>query len=367
MATMATNGIQLTDITEELTRLWNAEQGQKKIRASLFNLILYVQKTTHADFYQQLIKTVVSKFPCRVMLILCEENGSPDYLKTSVGSETIGQGEQQIYCEIIQIEVAGKLIERVPYLILPQILPDLPVYLLWTQDPSAENTVLPHLEPLADRIIFDSESTIDLQRYCRSVLSLMHRFHCDIGDLNWSACSGWRQLFVQVFNNSDSFLSLAQTKVIRIHYNNNQPQFQKHHEIEAAYLQAWLASRLNWQFQSIENHEGNIRLSYRRPLQEIVVLLIPQEVETLQPGTILEVEIESAKNKGHYTFKRHPQTRQVFIQYSEKDLCHLPYCAFLSGIAEGQELVEEIFYPSGGKHYRDMLNILATIPWKGGL
>lgn len=361
---MISDPIQLTNLSEELARLWNTEQGQKKTRASLFSLILYVQKTDRVAFYQNLIRSVVDKFPCRVMLILNDDTAREEYLRTSVSSETLGEGETKIFCEIIQIEVAGKLSERVPFIILPQILPDLPVYLLWTQDPSTESTVLPHLEPFADRIIFDSESTPNLQHYCRSVLSLMQRFHCNIGDLNWSALSGWRTIFAQVFNDPESVLNLVQSKIIRIHYNNLRGQHLKHTEIEAAYLQAWLASRLSWKFESNEINEGNIRLTYRRPLHEVVFLLVPQEIETLPPGEILSVEIESLNNQGHYSFKRHPQNRQVYIQYSEKDLCHLPYCSYLSGSIPGQEIIEEIFYPSGGKHYQDMLEMLAAIPWR---
>lgn len=362
MATMAENGIQLTNIAHDLAHLWDTEKGQKKIRASLFNLILYVQKTERIECYQRLIKFVVSKFPCRVILIVNDTASRKESLKTSVSSETIGEGERKIFCELIQIEVAGKLIERVPFIVLPQILPDLPVYLLWTQDPSTESTVLPHLEPLANRIIFDSESTEDLQSFSRTILSLLHRFHCDIGDLNWSAISGWRSIFAQTFNSQETFLSLAQSDMIRIYYNKSPNLDQKYPEIEAAYLQAWLAARLNWKFQTIEINEGNIRLTYRRPLKEVVFLLIPQDTGQ-DSGCIVSVDIESAKDKGHYIFKKHPQMRQVFIQYSDKDYCQLPYSSYLSGTAAGQEIVEEIFYPTGGKHYKEMLEVLAIIPW----
>ncbi len=362
--TMVHNHIQLTDINEELTRLWDAEQGQNKVRASLFNLILYVQKTKRAEHYKHLVKSVVSKFPCRVILILSDEDPKEEYLRTSVSSETIGEGELQIFCEMIQIEVAGKLVERVPFIILPQILPDLPVYLLWTQDPSAESTILPHLEPIANRIIFDSESTHNLQAYSRGVLSLTHRFHCQIGDLNWTALSGWRKLISEVFDTPECLLSLVQTKIMRINYNKLEAEPHRHAEIEAAFLQAWLASRLNWKFQSLENNEGNVRLTYSRPTSNVVVLLIPQEVEGLPSGTILSLDIESMRNKDHFSFKRHPHTRQVFIQHSDSDCCDLPYCSYLLGHEEGQEIVDEIFYPSGGGHYQDMLEILTMTPWK---
>lgn len=360
--TMAKNSIQLVNINEELTRLWDEEQGKNKTRASLFNLILFVQKSGKVDYYKKLIKSVVSKFPCRVMMIISDETTGEEYLRTSVSSETIGEGDVQIFCEIIQIEAAGALIERVPFIITPQILPDLPVYLLWTQDPSSENAILPHLEPFANRIIFDSESTHDLQAYSKTVLSLLDRFHCAIGDLNWSAISSWRQIFTHVFDTFDSFINLVESMVIRINYNK--PQLSAHTEIEAAYLQAWIASRLNWKFQTIEINEGNIRLTYRRPTNVVVILLIPQEVPELNPGSIIEIEIECEKNKAHYMFKRHPQTRQVFIQYSDKDRCDLPFCSYLTGIEEGQEIIEEIFYPSVGSHYREMLEILTHIPWK---
>ncbi len=356
--------VEVPDLNEELTRLWDREQGQNKIRASLFTLILYVPKNEKFDLYQSLFKKVLSKFPCRVMLILNDPNPAEEYLRTSVSSETLGEGEKQIYCEIIRIEVAGKLSERVPYIILPQILPDLPIYLLWLQDPSKESEILRQLEPIADRTIFDAESTQDLQNYCRANLSLMHRFHCAIGDLKWSSLSGWRTIFSQVFYDPDSVLSLAQAKIIRIYYNNSKGPFPQQNSLGAAYLQAWLASRMSWKFQTIEAIEGNIRITYRKPVNEVVFLLTPQEVESLPPGAIVAVEIESLRNKGHYSFKRHPKSRQVVIQYSEKDHCDLPYATHLSGASSGQEIVEELFYPSGGTQYRDMLDLLSVIPWR---
>lgn len=362
--TMMENQIQLTNINEELNRLWDEAQGENKTRASLFTLILYVQKTERLNFSEELIKSVVSKFPCRVVLIVSDDAEGEAYLRTSVNSETVGEGDLQIFCEIIRIEVAGSLRERVPFIIIPQILPDLPVYLLWTQDPATESAILPHLEPIADRIIFDPESTHDLQGYAHAVLSLLHRFHCGIGDLNWSAISGWRSLFTQAFDTFDSFINLVQSKIIRIHYNKNPSDFQKHTEIEAAYLQAWIASRLNWKFDSIEINEGNIRLGYRRPTNTVVILLIPQDMPKLNPGAIVNIEIECEKNKAHYVFKRHPETRQVFMQYSDKDRCDIPICSYLSGVSEGKEIIEEIFYPATGPHYREMLDVLTRIPWK---
>lgn len=365
---MASEAPQLCDLNCELGRLWDKEQGEQKIRASLFNLVIYVQNSTRIIYFEQLIKSVIAKFPCRVIFIIGGENPNAAYLRTSVTSETLGSEKLKIYCEIIRIEVSGHFQERVPFIILPQILPDLPVYLLWAEDPLKESLILPHLEPLAQRIIFDAESTSDLQSYSKGVLSMIDRFHCAVGDLNWSAISGWRKIFVQLFNSPQTLLFLAQSSTIRIQYNqlarSNKTAYHQHVEIEAAYFQAWLASRLNWKFQNIEFSEGSIQLAYQRPSSEITLFLTPEEAPNLPPGTITSIEIENQKTDAHYIFKRHPQNRQVFIQYSDNNTCELPRCVSLSGSAEGQEILEEIFYPAVGKFYQQMLETLSHIPWR---
>lgn len=357
------NPIQLVNIDDQLQKLWNEELGKSKVRACLFNLVIYARKTERASFCQNIIQSVISKFPCRVILIVNEERAKEDYLKTSVSTETVSAGELKIFCEIIQIEVGGSLIERVPFIVLPHLLPDLPVYLLWTQDPVTESAVLPHLERFADRIIFDSTITLDLQKFADAILSLMSRFQCEIGDLNWSALGGWRRLLSKTFDTPQSLLALTQAKEISIIYNFDRQEFQKNAEIKAVYLQAWIASQLNWKFEAIEKTENRSKIRYRRGSQEVIFDLQPQEESELPVAKILAIEIESLHKKSHLIFKRHPNTQQVFIQYEDAERCELPHVAFLSSSNIGHEIVEEIFNLQTSTHYRNMLQILSQIPW----
>ncbi|MCH9609926.1 MAG: hypothetical protein S4CHLAM45_13480 [Chlamydiales bacterium] len=352
------NSIKVTSINDELTRLWDEAQGQDQIRASLFNLIVYVKGNKKLEYFQKVVKQVVSKFPSRVIFIVSDEKPEENYLHISVDSETIGEGDLKIFCERITIEVAGKENkEQVPFLVVPQILSDLPVYLLWTQDPTTESTISPHLAPYANRIIFDSEMTADLQAFCGSVQELTNRFHCEVGDLNWSAISGWRKLLTETFNSQESFAVLDQTHELTITY------CQKEHETEAAYLQAWLASRLNWKFQTFQMSEGNIRLTYRCSTHDTVVILKPEEDTSHAPGTILSLNLNSMKKGAQYTFERQGATQQVKIHASDGDKCAIPTSGYLGGTKEGQEIIEEIFYPSSKDHYLAMLQTLSLIPW----
>ncbi len=349
--------VETTNIGKELNRLWDEAQGQAQIRASLFNLIVHLHGDARVAHFQKLIKRVVSKFPSRVIFIISDGRAEENYLHTSVASQTIGEGDLKIFCETIQIEVGGTYKERVFFLVTPHILPDLPVYLLWTQDPGAESVILPHLVPYANRIIFDSEASTNLQAFSTSLRTLSQKFSCEVGDLHWSAISSWRSLLTNAFNYQDALTALEEAHLISITYNKGQ-------EIEAGYLQAWLASRLGWEFQSFELIEGNIRLSYRRPTHNVVIFLKPKEEPKLNPGAILGIEIESQINKMHFHFKRNGATRQVSIQVSDASKCDLPTTTYLCGAQEGKEIIDEIFYPASKKHYQMMLDLLTQIPWR---
>ncbi|MCB1181257.1 MAG: glucose-6-phosphate dehydrogenase assembly protein OpcA [Chlamydiia bacterium] len=360
----ATDYLQLSNISEELAHLWDTELGRNKIRACLFTLIIYTQKTEKIASYGELIKKVIGKFPCRILWIIEDVHSDERYLKTEVSSQTIGEGDLSLFCEQIKIETAGDYRERVPYLLLPYLVPDLPIYLFWTADPTGENVILSRLQPYAHRIIFDSEGAADIQAFSHTILKLVGDNKTGVTDLNWISTWGWRNIFRSVFNSRDTVDQLIQSNRLRITYNKNPSSQGYLGEIRAAYFQAWLASQLNWKFTHFEHEEGNYRLAYHRAMGDLAIHLAPVEQKELPIGAILSIEIESSLKKGHYIFKRHPESRQVYIQYSDANHCDLPYCFYLGGFAAGQEILEEIFYETTGEHYKNMLQTLSQIPWK---
>ena len=354
MAT-AVHDIEITNIHKELTKLWDQEQGQKKTRASLFNLIIQVPKGERVELFDSIVNNVVNKFPCRVLLINYDEKAKEDKLHTTVSSHTIGEGKQSIYCEIIRIEVSGKYRERVPFLVIPNIQADLPVYLLWTQDPLAQNPTFPKLARIADRIIFDAEATANLQKYSQRVLEVEHAFHCEVGDLNWSALAPWRKLLAETYNDAEMLNHLRNCSEIKITYNKKESPLHPHTEIEAAYLQAWIASRLGWKLKS--------HLTYLNGKEKVKVIIESTQVD-LPPGAILSIEITSKSTGGHLRCKRDPKTKQVHAQFSDKEKCELPFCHFLAGVQEGQEIINEVFYPASKEHFCAALTMLSNTKWK---
>lgn len=347
--------IQLVDIEGELKRLTAEEKGKKRTRACFFNLVIYTQKNETQAHYSHLVDSVLAKFPCRVFFI-SEGPANQSYLRSSVTAQSLNEG---IFCEVIQIDVAGQLLERVPFLMLPYIIPDLPLYLLWTQDPTKEKTLLPALKPFAKRVIFDLEEGADLQKTSLNILSLMKGCSHEVGDLQWCALKGWRKVLASTFDTPENLEILQESKTILMTYHQKNVR-------QTAYFQAWLASVLGWKFKSIEQTSGKTSLSYSGLKNDVLVQLIANESPTqdTQPvGSLLSVEIESIKKKAHVVFRRKCGSKQVFLQYEDEDHCDLPKCLFLGGMNEGQEIIEEIFYAGSLKPYGKMLETLSQISW----
>ena len=346
--------IEITNIRNALVELWDKEQGQDKVRAALFNLILYLPKGQRDELFDSIVSNVVNKFPCRVLLIASDDQTQEDHLKTSVSAHTIGEGKNAIYCEIIRIDVGGKYRERIPFLITPNLEADLPVYLLWTEDPSLENPLFPELAKNATRIIFDAESTQDLQRYCKKLLHIEKEYQAEVGDLNWSALASWRKLLAEACHDSDLLKHLRETNLIEITYNKKESPLHPHTEIEASYLQAWIASRFGW--------KPSGKLCYHNGEASVKVKINSQKTD-LPPGAILSLEIKSPLG-GTLLCKRDSRSAKVDMHFSDQERCAMPTSHILSGVNEGDEILSEIFYPSSKEHLFSTISMLSQIEEK---
>jgi glucose-6-phosphate dehydrogenase assembly protein OpcA len=362
MSTVASN-IQLTNISDDLKRVREVEQGKKRSNACLFNLIVYAEVHTKEIVYNSIVDSVISKFPCRLILISSHQS-SEEILRTKVATKSVAEG---IFCEIIEIEVGGSLQNRVPFLILPHIIADLPLYLLWTVDPSQDKTILPYFESYATKVILSPALEIDLSSFSQNVLQLTERLHCAVSDLSWSALRPLRRIFASAFETHEHFLGLTSAKLMRITYARICSPFVQNSSLKACYFQAYVAACLGWQFKSIEAIGDDIRLIYTKASQEIIVLLLAQEnpfgLSQMPNGTLLSIDIDCSYKKANMNFVRNPSSNQVVIQYSDQDKCDLPIVAYLAGMKEGQEIIEEIFYSQPSPHYKKMLECLSNTPW----
>lgn len=350
--------INLANIEVELNRLWESQKEKKFIKASLFNLIIYANNEIRTEFLDDLVKAILEKYPCRIIFILATTDSSKNYLRTSVSNTIIGKGENAIVCDRINIEVSHSQLYRVPFVIMPILIPDLPIYLLWDEDPTADHKILPHFKPYVSRIIFNSDCTHNLHKFSRKMLDEIQREHLELRDINWAAGGVWRALLGHVFNTEEKIHSLRNCRNIRIEFNKKCRAGSSHPEIQAIYFQAWIAAQLGWSYKAYEKQEENRFFNYVHGDAKIVVELVPNLFPTEISGGIHSLEINTA-GENILVISESGATPKATIHISSKDRCEIPYHLPLPNLKKGAYIIRELFYRKTSDHYRKMLMLLA--------
>jgi glucose-6-phosphate dehydrogenase assembly protein OpcA len=346
------------NIESELVKIWEALAKENKMRASLFNLIVFNRLSPRTDYIRSIVQKVVEKFPCRTLFVSQDAEAKQTYLKTAVSVVIPKVGESTVACDQIDIGVAGSDLERVPFLLLPHILPDLPVYLLWAEDPSQPHPLFSPLARLAHRIIFDSEAADNLLNFAEKLLELHAETQVDIADLNWARTEGWRDLIASTFDNPQRVAELKQISSLKISYNAQETEFFCHLKIQAVYLLSWLSSRLKWKFTSADR---NLRFQFKSGAETVDASIDAAQWDKLGPGTIISVQF-ATKNGHHFEAARIPDLyHHVNILLSSPESCDLPYQFVLGQTATGQSLVKEICTKGTSAHYLDMLRELTLL------
>lgn len=342
----------------ELNRLLKSQPISDGAKACLFNLIIYTREPRRTNYFKQLVKMIMSQFPCRVIFIQGNPSSNEGDLKIRVTSEK--SQNERIVCDQIFIEAADQDINRVYFLLFPLFVPDLPIYLLWGQDPTTEYTILPHLEHFARRLIFDSEATENLQLFSRNMLNRIETTSIQIIDMNWAKIRGWREVLAQTFDSPERFDQLATADSIQIIYSDRANELFLHPDTQAIYLQAWLASRLGWEFEKAERNDHSKILFYQSKHATHCIQLTPKTDPHFESQEILAFEIVGAKYEGHL---KRISADQIKVQASNQFQCSLPFTVLMPTLRSGRSFMQEIFYQKMSDQYISMLNLISLVNW----
>lgn len=349
-----------SEIESELLRIWDELAKANKMRAGLFNLIVFNELSSRTDYFRTIVQKIIDRFPCRVLFIAHDPDPTKSYLKTAI-SVIAPEGQNAIACDNIDIGVAGSEWERAFSLVLPHIVPDLPIYLLWADDPAKKHPLFEKLCSLANRVIFDSESSDCLYDFAQAALQLKRGKGLHIADLNWARLEGWRDLLAATFDAKNRLQDLNDIAEIRIVFNARPTEFFCHLKIQSMYLLALFASRLSWKLQNAEEKENVIYFTFDNGVKGIID---PTVWETLGSGTVIAIEIKT-KSDTCYSLARMPEAKhQAAIQIVSRDRCDLPIRYMLGKTASGQSLVREIFQQGTSAFFLEALQQLLILDKK---
>lgn len=354
-----------SDIESSLNQIWEklaSHEGGAKMRACLFNLILVTQNTPRVPYFRGVAERVIEKFPSRVLFINIEKGKKEEDLRTSVSVVGASGHMSDVACDFIEFSIPEGCAERIPFAVLPHLITDLPVYLLWAEDPILENPLSYQLEKLASRMIFDSESTENLTLFAKSLLHHHEVVKCDIADLNWARTETWRTLILSTFRSPARLKELADTASLKIEYNALETTFFCHTKIQAVYLQGWLACQLGWQFQESQVQQNKDVFIYKNAQnQPISIELIPGLVKDLTPGVVISFRL-STRGEEHFEFVLNPDTPlQITLYICSRDKCEMPTQFVHSKGGIGFTLVKEICRKGTSAHFLCLMEFLSKL------
>ncbi|GAB4237267.1 MAG: hypothetical protein Tsb0021_17100 [Chlamydiales bacterium] len=325
---------------------------------SLFNLILYTEENLSLDYYEDMLKTTIARFPSNIIFIQHHPNSNESFCRTE--EKPIKSSENsEMTCHQLIIRTAGNGISKVPFLILPSLVPDLPIYLIWGQDPTKPNDLFAHLYPYIDHLIFDSERAENLTSFAKAVIKKRKKWDCRIVDMNWARCSGWRIVLRQAYDTKEKIRDLNHSKKIVITYNQQSTNSFQHQEIQAIYLQSWLSTQLNWNFVKQGKEDGKFTFIYQAVDQEIHVGLEKAYIENFDPGAIVGFESETYDNKSTTLKRESDSPKQVYAQFCHEGSCELPFTIPLYTMSRGQTFIKYLLYSPIDAHYLNMMQKLS--------
>ncbi len=348
------------EIEHELLESWSANGEVDKVRAALFNLLVYVPHLDRSSEVKAITKRVIRNFPSRVLFITHDKESRRSYLETEVAVDLIGEGPHRLSCDMIHIRYAGSEAEKVPFLILPHLLPDLPVYLLWLGGPREDDQLFEFLSPYLSRAIFDPYALDMLPLFSRYLLGLVNRFPRGVTDLQWAATEGWRQVIAGALNSQERLEQLAILKEGRFLYaRDDRPE--RDPRIQASYLQAWIASQMKWRFTGLKAlPDGALHLNYEGQGGPILIRLEPDPLRRGDPGAVVYFDAITY-GRQRFEFSVDPTSQLACFRLWTPERCDLPHTLYLPHPTRDELLAREIFQQGTTKHYQQSLKLVSGI------
>ncbi len=327
-----------------------------KTKASLFNFVVYAPDERREEYLRRLVDLIIGRFPCRVLFVRALEKEGEDQFNATFEEKAEGP----IVCDFIEITASGQHLSHVPFYLLPHLVPDRPLFLLWGQDPTLDSHIFPMISKYADRIIFDSDCSENIATFCRQMARKMDEIHTDVVDLNWLRISGWREAMSQVFDTEHLIHQLKNAKEMHIVYNKKESVPIIHQETPSLYFQAWLAERMDWKYIAVESLSDPIKIVYGTEESTLNVTITSSSSEKLPAGAITSLEIESIGEHLYHIECREETPKQLKVFTSCHETCDLPYTIPLLTSGWGSTFAREVLYAPRSEHYDKMLKSLVN-------
>ena len=263
-------------IERELHRLWASLDGEAEgsggtaavaqvTRLCTLTLLAVVRDGRAADV-AAIAEQIGARYPSRSIILDVSPRGDGDLaVEAALHCHSADiPGRPAVCCEQITVTASGRALSRVPGLVLPLLVPDMPVYVWWPNNPPAasdpEAELLRRLAEVADVVVVDSSAMDRPVAGLAAAAAIVAPLSGGMRDLTWGRLTPWRDLIVQCFDPPP--MRQALERLDRIHIRTDpRPSSDPaaaDDPIGGLLLGGWLAARLGWEPAGPARRDGKV-------------------------------------------------------------------------------------------------------------
>ena len=260
------------------------------LRTSLLNLVVYAPDEARAYEASQTIARLTRDHPSRALIIVPTPSDSESRIDARLAAHChVASGlEQQVCCEEVLLNVAGRAANHLHSIIIPLLIPDLPVYVWWTGPLPRGRHLFEEMMESADRFIVDSfrfrHPTHGLLRVAELCVETPG---CAVGDINWARMRPWREALLRHGGEPGMRAYRDAATAVEIAYSDGE---EGRLPSQAFLLIGWLAERLGWDATAPQAEDGR-RVVLHRDGQPVTIRLEAREARP-DHGSVLRVRLE---------------------------------------------------------------------------
>ncbi len=297
----------VAQIENQLREVWrelgeqHTNDGHAVTRVCTLTLVSYGGTSEHAKRIRSAVPSIFEQHPARAITI--EADGAADELSAWVSAVCLPStsDKEQMCCEQITLNVGEHMRQRLPSLVFPFVVSDLPMFVWYPGPLNLESNVHNQLFAHSDRWIVDSNDFADPLGDLAKLNGLIKSDpSVAVSDMTWVRLTTWRTTFAQIFDAQDMQTTLDTIDSVTIATGS-------HPAAELLSL-GWLASRLNWQLSAAHFDEANtLRCTFQRNGQPIQVAISDTHPEI--PASSMMVKSQIANTT--ITIERNRQKRAL--------------------------------------------------------
>jgi glucose-6-phosphate dehydrogenase assembly protein OpcA len=268
-------------IEHELHRLWASLDGEtdgagenapaQVTLLCTLTLVAVVRNGRAADV-AAIAERIGGRYPSRSLIVDVSPRKDEDLtVETALHCHSADiPGRPTVCCEQITVTAFGRAVSRVPGLVLPLLVTDMPVYVWWIHNPPAasdpEADLLRRLAEVADVVIVDSSAMDRPVAGLAAAAAIVAPLSGGIRDLTWGRLTPWRDLVVQCFDPPPMRQALERLDRIQIRTESrtagdapgNAGGAAPEDPIAGLLLGGWLAGRLGWEPAGPARRDGKV-------------------------------------------------------------------------------------------------------------